>query len=86
MTNTYENDSPVLEKIAEELRLIRCCLERWILVHGDYGDYQQEKFFGAKNISKDLYVTKTTSGACLIDRHTECCIKNCQCFCHEKIP
>ena len=52
MTNTYEdNDSPDY-KMAEELRCIRCVLER--MLHAKYPqefvDYQMEKFgAGYKN-------------------------------------
>lgn len=44
MTNTYAEDAPTDVKIAEELRLIRCVLER--LLHGrpEFVDYQMEKF------------------------------------------
>lgn len=84
MTNTYRDDAPIFEKILEELRLIRCCLERWVMVHGNYSDYQKEKFFGVKNFEeKEIYITKTTSGACLKDEHAICHVKDCKCFCHE---
>jgi hypothetical protein len=81
VTNTYQDDAPVMEKILEELRLIRCCFERYILTHGDYGDYQMEKFGGRK----ETYITKTTSGACLNNEHAECSLESCRCFCHERI-
>lgn len=44
MTNTYPENAPFETKLIEELRLIRCCLERWVMVHGNYADYQHEKF------------------------------------------
>lgn len=47
MTNTYPEFESTDKKIAEELRLIRCCLER-ILRHMNsedlFVDYQYEKF------------------------------------------
>ncbi len=46
MTNTYPEDEKPLVKIAEELRLIRCILERRL--NDDkpniFLDYQMEKF------------------------------------------
>lgn len=47
MTNTYEEDASNEKKIAEELRCIRCVLER-LLRHFSaedlFVDYQMEKF------------------------------------------
>lgn len=47
MTNTYKSGASDMQKMAEELRLIRCCLER-ILRHMNsedlFVDYQHEKF------------------------------------------
>ena len=46
MTNTYTDDAPVDEKAKEELRLIRCLLERLLRVanESNFVDYQMEKF------------------------------------------
>jgi hypothetical protein len=46
MTNTYENNADPKEKIAEELRLIRCLLERMLrdMKPQEFVDYQMEKF------------------------------------------
>ena len=46
MTNTYPDDAPVDEKAVEELRLIRCLLERLLrcLSESNFVDYQMEKF------------------------------------------
>jgi hypothetical protein len=49
MTNTYTPDEDDKTKIAEELRLIRCCLERILRsLSGDslFVDYEMEKFRG----------------------------------------
>jgi len=46
MTNTYKDNAPMEEKKLEELRCIRCVLER-LLLHLNSGlflDYQMEKF------------------------------------------
>jgi len=46
MTNTYDDDAPMEEKMYQELRCIRCVLER-LLNHLDssaFVDYQMEKF------------------------------------------
>ena len=45
MTNTYKDDEPIEVQIKEELRCIRCVLERLLMRYGgDYTDYQMEKF------------------------------------------
>lgn len=46
MTNTYDEHSLPLEKIAEELRLIRCIKERELRHKYPqvFTDYQMEKF------------------------------------------
>jgi hypothetical protein len=44
MTNTYDEDAEPLIKIAEELRLIRCILERFLQKEPSFVDYQMEKF------------------------------------------
>ena len=46
MTNTYSADAHESVKIAEELRLIRCVLERFLLQKNGamFVDYQHEKF------------------------------------------
>jgi hypothetical protein len=44
VTNPYRDDAKIEEKIWQELRCIRCVLERILIIHGDYQDYQQEKF------------------------------------------
>ena len=46
MTNTYPDDVPINEKAKEELRLIRCLLERLLRVvsESNFVDYQMEKF------------------------------------------
>lgn len=46
MTNTYKDDVPIEEKTLEELRCIRCVLERLLnhLNSGLFLDYQLEKF------------------------------------------
>ena len=46
MTNTYADNYPTDKKIAEELRLIRCLLERELALHSraSFVDYQHEKF------------------------------------------
>ena len=44
MTNTYKDDEPIDFQIKEELRCIRCVLERLLMRYGDYTDYQMEKF------------------------------------------
>lgn len=46
MTNTYKDDAPMEVKMYEELRCIRCVLERILKRYGDYQDYQWEKFSG----------------------------------------
>lgn len=46
MTNTYPDDEYREIKIAEELRCIRCCLERLLRHYApeEFVDYQMEKF------------------------------------------
>ena len=46
MTNTYPDNATKEEKLIEELRCIRCVLERLLnhLNSGLFLDYQQEKF------------------------------------------
>ena len=46
MTNTYDKNTPIDEKAVEELRLIRCLLERLLrcLNESNFVDYQLEKF------------------------------------------
>ena len=48
MTNTYPDNAPMPEKQLEELRLIRCCLERMLQLENgtSFVDYQHEKFSG----------------------------------------
>jgi hypothetical protein len=48
MTNTYEDNAPIDEKATEELRLIRCLLERLLrcLSESNFVDYELEKFSG----------------------------------------
>lgn len=46
MTNTYNDDDEMEDKIYEELRCIRCVLERLlnVLDSSAFVDYQMEKF------------------------------------------
>jgi hypothetical protein len=46
MTNTYSEDSRDEYKISEELRLIRCLMERMLRLQSEslFVDYQMEKF------------------------------------------
>jgi len=46
MTNTYNKNAPLKKKIYEELRCLRCVLERLLnhLNSGLFLDYQLEKF------------------------------------------
>jgi len=46
MTNTYSEDDTIEEKTLEELRCIRCVLERLLnhLNSSAFVDYQMEKF------------------------------------------
>ena len=46
MTNTYKDNTPIDEKAKEELRLIRCLLERLLRTISEsyFVDYQMEKF------------------------------------------
>ena len=46
MTNTYKDDAPMETKIYEELRCIRCVLERILreFSEGTFVDYQMEKY------------------------------------------
>ena len=46
MTDTYTENTPIDEKAKEELRLIRCLLERLlrVLSESHFVDYQMEKF------------------------------------------
>jgi hypothetical protein len=48
MTNTYPKDAPLDVKTYEELRCVRCVLERILRVmdEGLFVDYQMEKFLG----------------------------------------
>jgi hypothetical protein len=47
MTNTYPDDAPMETKLYEEMRCLRCVLERILRVmdEGLFIDYQMEKFF-----------------------------------------
>lgn len=46
MTNTYKDNTPINEKAKEELRLIRCLMERLLRCMNEslFVDYQMEKF------------------------------------------
>jgi len=46
MTNTYSKDAEYETKLLEELRCIRCCLERILNIMDSkaFVDYQMEKF------------------------------------------
>ena len=46
MTNTYSDNADIKIKIHEELRCIRCAMERLIRImdEGLFVDYQMEKF------------------------------------------
>jgi len=46
MTETYLKNAPIEEKAKEELRLIRCLLERLLrtISESHFVDYQMEKF------------------------------------------
>ena len=46
MTNTYPKNAPLDKQAVEELRLIRCLLERLLrcLNESNFVDYQMEKF------------------------------------------
>jgi hypothetical protein len=46
MTNTYHENADTMDKVAEELRLIRCVLERMLALQNgaSFVDYQHEKF------------------------------------------
>lgn len=46
MTNTYNEFAPNDVRVAEELRLIRCLLERTLRLNNEamFVDYQMEKF------------------------------------------
>ena len=46
MTNTYPDDAPMEVKMYEEIRALRCVLERLLraLDEGLFVDYQMEKF------------------------------------------
>ena len=54
MTNTYDEQAPMTEKVYEEIRCLRCVNERILRVmsEGLFVDYQMEKFFG-----KDKHMT-----------------------------
>ena len=63
MTNTYDDNVGTYVKIAEELRLIRCILERELALHNgaSFKDYQFEKFKPKDFIfSLDEFVKKLT--------------------------
>lgn len=46
MTNTYKDNAPMNIKMYEEIRCLRCVLERILreLNEGTFVDYQMEKF------------------------------------------
>lgn len=48
MANTYKDNTPIDKKAIDELRLIRCLLERLLrcLNENNFVDYQMEKFGG----------------------------------------
>lgn len=55
MTNTYPDDEEPLVKIAKELRLIRCILERHLNDKSSqlFLDYQMEKFGEGFKLDKE---------------------------------
>lgn len=59
VTNTYHPDAPIEEKTLEEMRLIRCLLERILRVmdEGLFVDYQMEKF-GPSHVEKEVREAK----------------------------
>lgn len=54
MTNTYKKNAPLKVKIYEELRCLRCVLERILreLNEGTFVDYQLEKFHNKTEVHK----------------------------------
>jgi len=62
MTNTYSEDATMEEKRLEELRCIRCVLERLLnhLNSSAFVDYQMEKF--GKDYKTDLWMRCTVNG------------------------
>ena len=46
MTNTYKEDAPMETKMYEEIRCLRCVMERLLRVmdRSEFVDYQMEKF------------------------------------------
>lgn len=48
MTNTYNSDADIFTKFYEELRCLRCVMERLLRVFDEskFVDYQMEKFAG----------------------------------------
>ncbi len=59
MTDTYPKDAPIEEKAKEELRLIRCLLERLLrcMSESNFVDYQMEKF--GKKFKGDTHKKKS---------------------------
>lgn len=57
MTNTYPDNAPTEDKVVEELRLIRCILERWLQVkvsRQEFVDYQHEKFHTMEKLTPEV--------------------------------
>ena len=55
MTNTYPDNAPIAEKTLEEMRCLRCVLERVLreMNEGLFVDYQMEKF--GKDFKSDTH-------------------------------
>ena len=95
MTNTYQDDANPKEKLIEELRCIRCALERLLRVldEGKFVDYQFEKF--GKKDAEFLSIPRLgvlqlppddITKACFYNwsdsGHIVCEKKDCKCPCH----
>lgn len=70
MTNTYPPDAPLLVKLLEEVRCLRCVNERILraMDEGLFVDYQMEKFSTFSACSDD---EETKRNRAMMEKHGE---------------
>ena len=73
MTNTYNDDAPIEEKTLEEMRVLRCVLERLLmsLDPAGYTDYQFEKFSKTKKTFPEEKPPETVNALHFVPRSTD---------------
>ena len=73
MTNTYNDNAPIEEKTLEEMRVLRCVLERILRVmdEGLFVDFQIEKFAHTKKTFPEEKQPETVNTLHYVPRSTD---------------